>query len=573
MLGTVRLSLNVALGIIRRRGLAAFLRKLPPLPVLLGLIFPRKVAFAAGEEIAAGLDSPNGGLLDRETGLLEGWVLGRHERIDRVEILVDGKSAGDARIAIPHSTACAGMPDAAVCGFRFFMPDGVIPQERDSIRLDFVAHGLSGRVYPFDMREMGLTPRPADQPPGDPPARHPPAPLADPRAPRGGHAKIRIACFTHDLEYGGAQLFLAEFLRQAASEESFEFKVFSPVDGPLRHDLQSLGLTVELFRQPSKTREGRHDLDSAALAGRLAGGGIDCVLANTLFEFSAVNAAAVAGIPSIWAIHESVALPVWSASYADWQPARGFIRRRLETALGQATAVTFVAEATRRLYLGHAQTERFLRIPFGIDVTAVEWYRAAVNRVVARSRLGIDPDSFVLLCIGNFEARKQQILLTQAFAEILSRHPHAVLVLVGELPSLYSAILRQYIQERKIGARIRLISATRETFPWYALADAFVLLSDIESMPRALMEAMAFGLPVLSTNVYGIPELIDDGRTGLLIQPNSLRSAVDGLEKLIGLSAAERRAMVAAASKTIASDHDSRRYAAAYAALIRSILA
>jgi D-inositol-3-phosphate glycosyltransferase len=568
MLGTVGLSLNVALGIIRRRGLVGFLRKVPPLPVLLGLTFPRKVAFAAGEEIAADLDMPKGGLLDRETGLVEGWALGRHERIDRVEILIDGKSAGDARIAIPHSTVCSGMPDAAVCGFRFFLPDGRMPQHRDSIGLSFVAHDLSGRAYPFGMRQMGLTPRTADRPP-----THPPLPLAGRRAPRGGAGKIRIACFTHDLEYGGAQLFLAEFLRQAASEGGLEFSVFSPVDGPLRHDLQALGLTVELFRQPSKTRKDRHDLDSAALARRLADAGIDCVFANTLFEFSAVIAAAGAGIPSIWAIHESFSLPVWSAAYAEWRPARTFIRRRLENALEQASAITFVAEATRRLYLGHARAERFLRIPFGIDVAAIERYRATCGRAAARTRLGIAADSFVLLCIGNFEARKQQILLTQAFAEISSRHPHTVLVLVGELPSFYSAVLRQYIKERGIDARIRLIPATRETFSWYILADAFVLLSDVESMPRSIMEAMAFGLPVLATAVYGIPELIEDGRTGLLIQPNSLRSAIDGLEKLIGLSATERQAMAIAASKTIASDHDSRSYAAAYTALIRCIVA
>ncbi|HEY2892230.1 MAG TPA: hypothetical protein VGJ31_16460, partial [Dongiaceae bacterium] len=108
MLGTVSLSvkvaLNVARGIIRRRGLVAFLRKLPPLHVLLALIFPRNVTFAPGEEVAGGLDMPRGGLLDRETGLVEGWALARHEPIDRVEILVDDKSVGDASIALPHPT-------------------------------------------------------------------------------------------------------------------------------------------------------------------------------------------------------------------------------------------------------------------------------------------------------------------------------------------------------------------------------------------------------------------------------------------------------------------------------------
>ncbi len=567
MLGTVSLSLKVALGIIRRRGLIAFLRKLPPLHVLLALIFPRNIAFAAGEEVAGGLDMPRDGLLDRETGLVEGWVLARREPIDRVEILVDGKSVGDASIALPHGTICAGAPDAAVCGFRIYLPAGTIPQERDSSGVGFVAYGLSGRAYPFAAQEIRLASRAADKAPGD----HRVASLAGGRARRDARGKIRVACFTHDLEYGGAQLFLAEFLRQAAGDEGLEFVVFSPTDGPLRRDLEALGLSVELFRRPSKTREVRHDLESAALGRRLADGGFDCVLANTLSAFFAVNAAAGAAIPSIWAVHESFSLPVWSAIYAGWGPGRGFIRRRLDSALEQASAVTFVAEATRRPYLGQARAERFLNIPYGIDVSAIEQYLATFDRAAMRVRLAIDPDSFVLLFVGNFEKRKQQILLAQAFAEISRRHPETVLVLVGELPSLYSAILRHYIQERGIDATIRLIPATPETFPWYGIADAFVLLSDVESMPRALMEAMAFGLPALATNVYGIPELIEDGRTGLLIPPNSLSAAVGALEKLIGLSQAQRRTMGLAANEAIARDHNSRRYATAYSSLIRRL--
>jgi D-inositol-3-phosphate glycosyltransferase len=596
MLGTVRLSakvlLDVARGIIRRRGLIGFLRKLPPLPVVLALMFPRNVAFAPGEEVAGSLDKSGSSLLDRETGLVEGWALAKHEPIDRIEILVDERPVGDASIALPHPTICAGLPDAAVCGFRIYLPESVLAEERDSIRVGFVAHGLSGRVYPFAAREMRLTPRTADQGPGvelpgverpgverpgvERPGVERPGverieSLAGKRTPPRSHGKIRIACFTHDLDFGGAQLFLAEFLRQSAGNEGLAFEVFSPSDGPLRRDLEALGLKVELFRRPSRTQRGHHDLETAALGRRLSDGGYDCVLANTLAVFFAVNAAAAAKIPSIWAVHESFSLPVWSAIYAGWQPGRGFIRHRLDSALAQASTVTFVAEATRRPYLGLPRAERFIRIPYGIDVAAIERYLATFDRAAWRSRLSIEPGSFVLLFVGNFEGRKQQILLAQAFAEISRRHPRAVLVLVGELPSLYSAILRNYIQERGIGSAIRLIPATPETFPWYGIADAFVLLSDIESMPRALMEAMAFGLPALATNVYGIPELIEDVRTGFLIPPNSLGAAVGGLERLIGMSQEERRTIGLAAKETIARDHDSRHYAAAYSSLIKGL--
>ena len=95
----------------------------------------------------------------------------------------------------------------------------------------------------------------------------------------------------------GAQLFLAEFLRQAAGDEGLAFVVFSRRMARFGAIFEALGLTVELFRRPSKTREGRHDLESAALGRRLADGGFDCVLANTLSAFFAVNAAAGAGDP------------------------------------------------------------------------------------------------------------------------------------------------------------------------------------------------------------------------------------------------------------------------------------
>ena len=120
-------------------------------------------------------------------------------------------------------------------------------------------------------------------------------------------------------------------------------------------------------------------------------------------------------------------------------------------------------------------------------------------------------------------------------------------------------------------SRLPLAASHRQT--WYGVADAFVLLSDVESMPRSLMEAMSFGLPSLATNVYGVSELIEDGRTGFLIQPNSLRSAVDGLEKLLDMPVAKRSAMGAAARHKIATAHDSKDYVAAYSSLIKSLVA
>ncbi len=84
---------------------------------------------------------------------------------------------------------------------------------------------------------------------------------------------------------------------------------------------------------------------------------------------------------------------------------------------------------------------------------------------------------------------------------------------------------------------------------------------------------MAVGFPVLADTFFGVPQLVDHGRTGFLVQPNSRLSAVTGLETLIGLSPSKRREMADAARDSIVREHDSRGYAEAYAALIKRLTA
>jgi glycosyltransferase involved in cell wall biosynthesis len=273
-------------------------------------------------------------------------------------------------------------------------------------------------------------------------------------------------------------------------------------------------------------------------------------------------------------VHESFPLPLfWHSAYAPGT-LHPYARARAEQALAEAAAVVFPAEATRRLYLGAADPERLTAIPYGIELEDIA---RAPDRERARSRLGIDPDAQLVLCLGSIEARKSQAMLAGAFARIAERHPRAQLALVGETDHAYCAdyraALREFAQRAGLEERIRIEPETDDPYSWHAAADVLACASDIESLPRVIVEAMVFGTPVLSTRVFGVPELIEDGVTGYLCDVRDAASLAGGLERVLGASARELGEVTRAAAQHARARHDPRAYAATMATLIEGVAA
>jgi D-inositol-3-phosphate glycosyltransferase len=521
-----------------------------------------------GQDIAGAIDESRDGRISRCIGHLSGWALSSSGAIDRVEIFVDGQWIADARICQPRHDIRSDLPEARICGFQLNLPPARIPDDHDTIKVEFAAHTTRGVFRRFPPRVMRLEQKKSvDRSAAANTRHHNASRLVGRRA----KPRVKIAIFTHDLGYGGGQLYLQELLRQLAPCADIEGIVRCPKDGPLRSELSRLGYQTEIWSVPSLSNAAKHDLETDAVGRWLLERDIDCVIANTLSGYYAINAAAEAGIPSIWAVHESFPLETWSAYYTQEVPGSEFFLSRIKSALWRCTTVVFESDATREMFLPYGSEVRFLTMPYGVDNSAPDTFLRDFDRDGARGRLGIAKDARMILCMATFEPRKQQILLAQAFAEVLPRHPKATLSLVGDSPSQYSIALRQYLRRKGLDGSIRLVSVAPDPYPWYAMADGFALLSDLESMPRSLLEAMSFGLPALATRVFGIPELIDDGRTGLLVEPNSLRSAAQGLDKLLDLSDAERNSIAQAGREKIRMNHDSREYGRGYLSLIRNL--
>ncbi len=111
---------------------------------------------------------------------------------------------------------------------------------------------------------------------------------------------------------------------------------------------------------------------------------------------------------------------------------------------------------------------------------------------------------------------------------------------------------------------------TPDIHSWYALADLLVCASDIESLPRTVLEAMAFETPVLATEVFGIPELIEDGRTGWLCEPRDVNALAEALDRFLEHRRGGARRGCGAARKFVEERHHLPEYANRVATLLSS---
>ena len=122
-----------------------------------------------------------------------------------------------------------------------------------------------------------------------------------------------------------------------------------------------------------------------------------------------------------------------------------------------------------------------------------------------------------IISVGRLEKQKNHKMLIKAFSRIASSRPKLELAIFGE-GSMHDELI-EYVAELHMGNQIHLNGRTAEIERELARSDLFVLTSDFEGMPNALMEAMAIGLPCISTNCPNGPaDLIENNINGILIE-------------------------------------------------------
>jgi len=146
-----------------------------------------------------------------------------------------------------------------------------------------------------------------------------------------------------------------------------------------------------------------------------------------------------------------------------------------------------------------------------------------------RTELGLSMHDLMIVCVGELNHNKNHASLLSAWRQFSLENANAYLILVGDgilRPELEASVMRRSIP------RVQFLGYRHDVPQILHEADIFVLCSKREGLPRAVMEAMVAGLPVLATDVRGTRELVRNGSTGILVNPKDRGQIVSGLQRL-----------------------------------------
>ncbi len=210
-----------------------------------------------------------------------------------------------------------------------------------------------------------------------------------------------------------------------------------------------------------------------------------------------------------------------------------FVRVERLAARWTRRIVTLTERGTEEhLAQGIGRREQFVAIPSGVPAAALR--ARAPARDAARARLRIAPDDFVIVGVGRLVYVKGFDLLLAALPRVLRELPATRLVLVGDGPdraSLEAQAVRLGVAGHVVLAGV-VAGAAGGLLHYLAAADVCAAPSRNEGMGRALVEAMALGLPVVGTAVGGVPDVVGPDEAGRLVPAEDSHALADALIEL-----------------------------------------
>lgn len=327
-----------------------------------------------------------------------------------------------------------------------------------------------------------------------------------------------ICQLVHSLSVGGAEILAREFALRSTGDFRFVFACLDDC-GSLGEDLKASGYPV-------------------AVLGRRPGFDVSCI--RKLAQFCHQQrvglihahqygpflygelASRIAGqIPVLFTEH--------GRDYPDFRRPKRVLANRI--LLRRRDRIVAVGKYVRDALVQNEglPLNRIDVIYNGIDCKA--YATAQSQRLSVRAELGLDDSYLVIVQVARLNHLKDHATALRAMALLVPERPQARLVLVGdgeERPALEKLTVQLNLQENVIFAGMR-----KDVDRFLGAADVFLLSSISEGIPLTLLEAMAAALPCVATRVGGIPEVVIEGETGLLVEPSDPQGMASKLSMVL----------------------------------------
>ncbi|MGI8631005.1 MAG: glycosyltransferase family 4 protein [Solirubrobacterales bacterium] len=320
----------------------------------------------------------------------------------------------------------------------------------------------------------------------------------------------------------GADVQLA-LIARAIDRDRYQPLVVLPFRGELERELRMAGAEVmvhelavlrrsqlgvtHLARLARQIRE-----DAKSLAQLCAERDVSLIHANTSVMVSALPIARRAGVPLVQHVRE-----IWPGPDAVTLP----IRRRI----ARADAVVCVSQAVAAQF-GHARVVHD-GLPRAIELS---------DRTGFRQRLGIEDDAFSIALLGRISDWKGQDVLTRALADERLVAHKAIGIIAGDpFPGeeRQRDRLLRLAHELGVAERLRLVGFREDIDTVLGAADVVAVPSKRpDPLPNSALEAAAAGRPVVASRTGGLPEIVHDGKTGILVEPDDPAALADALVRI-----------------------------------------
>lgn len=248
----------------------------------------------------------------------------------------------------------------------------------------------------------------------------------------------------------------------------------------------------------------------------------DIIHSNGYFaDILGVPAAKIFGIPHVSTCHGYIAtnrnLVIYNALD------RFFLRF--------STKIIAVSDSIKIALINSGVKESRIEVIKNAVPTDIDSVLFAKNRQEIRHLLGIDDNDFVVGYIGRLSEEKGVKYLIEACRVLYKSGVNLKVLIIGD--GHQKLELQQLVEESGLRDEIIFVGFQKEMENWLPVIDLFVLPSLTEGTPMALLEAMAFGIPVVASSVGGVPHVINSGENGLLVSPAKIDEIVNAIIVLI----------------------------------------